>query len=74
MGKTRLRRRAPKIDTARMEAIAACAAHLKDLRRAHGLPPPDVAIALGGAPLRLSPAVQGSYCTSPAELCAELVK
>ncbi|HLH48927.1 MAG TPA: hypothetical protein VKV96_06270 [Roseiarcus sp.] len=74
MRTARPRRRAPKIDTARMEAIAACAAHLRDLKRAHRAPPPDVEVAASGAPHRLAPAATGSYCTSPAELCAELVK
>lgn len=74
MGKARPRRRAPKIDTARMEAIAACAAHLRDLKRVHGAPPPEVEVSASGTPQRLAPVAASSYCTSPAELCAELVK
>ncbi len=74
MGNARLRRRAPKIDTDRMAAIAACAAHLRDLKRVHGAPPPDVEVATRGTPHRLAPIAARSYCTSPAELCAELVK
>ena len=74
MGKVRLRRRAPKIDTARMEAIVACAEHLRDLKRVHGAPPPDIEVATSGTPHRLAPMATNSYCTSPAELCAELVK
>ena len=38
------RRRRAKIDTARMQAARASAAHLADLRRAHGRPPPDVSL------------------------------
>jgi hypothetical protein len=71
MGKSRARRRAPKTKTARMEAVAACAAHLRDLKRAHGRLPADVAVAMG-APRRILPAAPSSYCTSPAELCAEI--
>jgi hypothetical protein len=74
MGKPRARRRAPKIETRRMRAIIACAAHLRDLRRAHRRPPPDVEIASGAAPLRLAPTPPHSYCTSPAQLCADLAK
>jgi hypothetical protein len=56
-----------------MAAIAACAAHLRDLKRAHRQAPPDVEVAQGSIPRRLSPE-PNSYCTSPAELCAELVR
>ena len=73
MGKSRARRRAPKTESLRKEAIRACAAHLRDLKRAHRLPPPDVPIARS-LPRRLSPAPLSSYCTSPAELCAEFAK
>jgi hypothetical protein len=73
MDKSRARRRAPKTETLRVEAIKACAAHLRDLKRAHRRPPPDVAVA-HGAPRRLSPTPPISYCTSPAELCAEFAK
>lgn len=74
MGRARARRRAPKRDTARMAAIIACAAHLKDLKRAHGRPPPDVEVASKRVPCRLTAAPASSYCTSPAELCAELIR
>jgi hypothetical protein len=74
MGKARVRRRAPKTGTARMKAVAACAAHLRDLKRAHRRPPPDAEAAPEPTLRRLSPAPQSSYCTSPAELCAEFAK
>jgi len=73
-GRARARRRARKKDTARMAAIAACAAHLRDLRRAHSQPPPDVEVAQESVPRRLSPQPASSYCTSSAELCAELMR
>lgn len=73
-GRTRARRRAPTKDTARIAAIAACAAHLRDLKRAHRQPPPDVEVAKEPVPRRLSPEPANSYCTSPAELCAELIR
>jgi hypothetical protein len=74
MGRARARRRAPKQKTARMAAIAACAAHLRDLRRAHRQPPPDIEVAPEPVPYRPSPTPASSYCTSPAELCAELIR
>jgi hypothetical protein len=74
MGQPRARRRAPKIQTARAENASACAAHLRDLQRAHGRAPPDVAVPQRSVPARLSPEPTGSYCTSPAQLCAELVR
>jgi hypothetical protein len=73
-GRTRARRRARKKDTARMAAIAACAAHLRDLKRAHGRPPPDVEVAQQLVPRRPAAEAAQSYCTSPAELCAELTR
>jgi hypothetical protein len=72
MGNARVRRRAPKTRTAREENADSCAAHLRDLRRAHGAPPPDVAVPQRSVPLRLSPEPVASYCTSPGHLCAEL--
>jgi hypothetical protein len=74
MGKSRARRRMPKTQTARMEAIGACAAHLADLRRAHGGPPPDVALAAGFHPRPIASPPPSSYCVSPAALCAELAE
>jgi hypothetical protein len=73
MGKPRAGRRAPKTKTARMEAIAACAAHLADLRRARRRPPPDIALP-PGFPKTIPSAPRSSYCVSPAALCAELAK
>jgi len=58
--------------TAREKAAAACAKHHRDLKRAHGNPPPDVKVhSRSTAPL-ISPVPEGSWCTSPAQLCAEL--
>lgn len=74
MGRARARRRAPTEETVRMAAIVACAAHLKDLKRAHGRPPPDVKLAPEPVPCRPSAPAANSYCTSPAELCAELMR
>jgi hypothetical protein len=74
MGGSRARRRAPKIQTARAENASACAAHLRDLQRAHGRAPADVVVSQRSVPARLSPEPTGSYCTSPGQLCAELVK
>ena len=67
-------RRQPKTDTARVQATAACARHLKDLKRAHGGPPPDVQVRRTSTPRLISPVPDGSYCTSPAQLCAELAE
>jgi hypothetical protein len=74
MGKPRARRRGPKIETRRMLAIIACAAHLKDLKRAHRQPPPDVEVAPSAGLRRLAPTPPHSYCTSPAQLCADIAK
>ncbi len=66
------RRRKPKPDTARQKAVRASAKHLKDLKRAHGRPPPDVKVRQSSTVRLISPVPEGSYCTSPAQLCAEL--
>jgi hypothetical protein len=72
MGKFRARRCAPTTEkTRRTKAIAACAAHLSDLKRAHGRPPPDVEVASGIGHVVFSRATTSSYCTSPADLCAD---
>ena len=68
------RRRPPREDTERGEAIRACARHLKDLKRFHPSPPKDVPVDMSRTPRFLSPDPQSSYCTSPAALCADLVK
>jgi hypothetical protein len=68
----RNRRRPPKTETERQEA--ACAAHLGDLQRAHGRPPADVDLASVAIPQRLTGEPVASYCTSPAQLCAELAQ
>ena len=61
-----------KSDTSLQKAKRANAAHLKDLRRAHTRPPPDVALKQVAVPRRLDPEPVASYCSSPAQLCAEL--
>jgi hypothetical protein len=66
------RRRPPKIDTERMECKRASARHLKDLRRFHKEPPPDVLVNTRGIPRLVPPILEQSYCTSPAALCVEL--
>ncbi|HEY1887076.1 MAG TPA: hypothetical protein VGG86_13685 [Roseiarcus sp.] len=69
-----LRRRPPKVDTERMEAIRSSARHLKDLQRAHKRPPADVEVNTRGVPKFVPPIIEQSYCTSPAALCAELAE
>jgi len=68
------RRRRPRTETARQRTIAACAAHLRDLRRVHRAPPADVAVKSVAIPARLSGVEQASYCASPAAMCAELAQ
>ena len=68
------RRRPPKVDTERMEAIRSSARHLKDLQRAHKRPPADVEVNTRGVPKFVPPIIEQSYCTSPAALCAELAE
>jgi hypothetical protein len=68
------RRRPPKIDTERAEAIRSSARHLKDLHRAHKLPPANARVNTRGLPKFVSPILELSYCTSPAALCAELAE
>ncbi len=68
------RRRPPKIDTERAEAIRSCARHLKDLQRLHDRPPLDVQVNTRGLPKFVPPILEQSYCTSPAALCAELAE
>jgi hypothetical protein len=61
-------------ETGRQRAMRASAAHLRDLKRAHGRPPLDVELARVAIPKRLSGEPVASYCTSPAQLCAELAE
>jgi hypothetical protein len=68
------RRRRPRTETDYQLIVAACAAHLRDLRRVHRAPPPDLAIASVAIPARLSGAERASYCGSPAAMCAELMR
>lgn len=62
-----------KTKTERERSKLACSRHLKDLRRAHGEPPPDVAIKPTKLPVRISAEPESSNCTSPSALCAELI-
>ena len=66
-------RRPPKTQTERQDAVSACAAHLRDLRRAHRKPPAEVDLPSVAVPLRLT-GEAASFCTSPAVLCAELMR
>jgi hypothetical protein len=61
-------------DTARERLTRASLAHLRDLRRAHPVPPPDVSLASVTVPRRLTGEPTASYCSSPAQLCAELAE
>ena len=62
-----------KTQTEQERGRRACARHLKDLKRAHGRPPPDVAVKSSAIPARLSGEPASSSCTSPSALCAELM-
>jgi hypothetical protein len=68
------KRKPAAIDTERMAAIRACANHLKDLERAHDHPPADVPLPSNPVPRLISPVPSASWCTSPAQLCAELAE
>jgi hypothetical protein len=61
-------------ETDRERAAKACAEHLEDLKQAHGIPPPDVKVPSRSAVRLVVPPPQGSFCTSPAQLCAELAE
>ena len=62
-----------KAETDNERSRRACARHLNDLKRAHGRPPPDVAVKATSTPIRISGVPASSNCTSPAALCAELM-
>ena len=68
------KRQRPCGDTERQKVKRASAAHLRDLRRAHGRAPADVELPSVAVPRRWVAEPVASYCTSPAELCAELVR
>ena len=68
------RRRPPRKDTERGDAVRACARHLKDLKRIHDKPPKDVRVDMRRSPRFLTPEPVSSYFSSPAALCADLVK
>ena len=69
-----LKRKRPKIDSKRAAAIRACELHHKDLSRAHVRPPADVRVCMTRIPRFIAPVPESSWCTSPALLCAELVR
>ena len=71
---TSRRRRPPKVDTERAEAVLSCARHLKDLQRAQRQFPASVRVSARGLPKFVAPILEQSYCTSPAALCAELAE
>ena len=62
-----------KTETDRERSRRASLRHLGDLKRAHGRPPPDVAVKATSVPARISPVEASSNCTSPGALCAELM-
>ena len=61
-------------ETQRAKAIRACGDHLRDLRRAHIAPPPDVPVRPVAVVRMVAPIPDASWCTSPAQLCAELAE
>jgi len=61
-------------DTERQRAKRACRRHLQDLRKAHERPPASLALKRTSVPLRIAPVAPASYCSSPAQLCAEIAK
>jgi hypothetical protein len=71
---TSRRRKPAKTETGRMEAIRASAAHLADLQCAHGRPPPDVPLPNRLAVRLVCPIPDASWCSSPAQMCAELAE
>jgi hypothetical protein len=74
MGLPPSRRRASNPDTAHAVAEKACRQHLKDLRRAHSQPPQPLVILSRSVPGRVAAEPWASFCTSPAQLCAELAE
>ena len=67
-------RKPAKTDTERAEAKRASAAHLADLRRAHGSPPLNVHLRSRAAVRLVCPIPDASWCSSPAQMCAELAE
>ena len=67
-------RKPSKADTRRARSVKNCAGHLRDLKRAHGRPPADVPLRSNPIPRLISPVPSASWCTSPAQLCAELAE
>lgn len=64
----------PSSDTGRERSARACARHLDDLKLAHQRPPPDVNLPSRDVVRLVSPVPEASWCTSPAQLCAELAE
>jgi hypothetical protein len=71
---TSRRRRPPKVDTERAEAVRSSARHRKDLQRAQRQFPASVRLSARGLPKFVAPILEQSYCTSPAALCVELAE
>lgn len=59
-------------DTERQRFARQSARHLRDLMRAHDAPPPDVQLRPVAVPRRLETTAFGSFCSSAADLCAEI--
>ena len=59
-------------DTERQRFARQSARHLRDLKRAHETPPADVQLRPVSVPSRLETVAFGSFCTSAADLCAEI--
>ena len=63
-----------KTETERERIAPAPAAGIcRTCKRAHGTPPPDVAVKSTSIPQRIQPTPASSSCTSPGALCAELM-
>ena len=61
-------------DTVQEKWARACAAHLADLKAAHVRPPLDVDLPSRDVVRLVCPVPDASWCTSPAQLCAELAE
>jgi hypothetical protein len=55
-----------------MATARACFRHLKDLKAAHGRPPPDVPLLKASRPRFVPGILERSWCGSPAAMCADL--
>ena len=66
------KRRRSAEDTERQRFARQSARHLRDLQRAYDAPPPEVALRPVAVPQRMKTVAFGSFCTSAADLCAEI--